>query len=39
MLVMATSSSDPVASLRYRAMNGTVAPSAKSLAVAATCRG
>ena len=39
MLVTATSSSDPVASLRYRAMKGTVAPWAKSAAVAATCRG
>src|ERR1017187_3742925 len=39
MLVTATSSSDPVASFRYRAMKGTVAPSANSLAVAATCRG
>ena len=39
MLVTATSSKDPVASLRYRAMNGTEAPSAKRLAVAATCLG
>ena len=39
MAVIATSSSDPVASLRYRAMNGTVAPSASSAAVACTCAG
>ena len=31
--------SSPVASLRYRAMNGTVEPSSSSTAVATTCRG
>jgi hypothetical protein len=36
---MATSSSEPVASLRYRATNGTVAPSASSAVEARTCPG
>lgn len=34
---IATSSREPVASFLYRAINGTVAPSPRSLAVAATC--
>ena len=37
--VIWTSSSSPVFSFRYRAMNGTVAPSSISTAVAATWRG
>ena len=39
MLVTATSSSESVSSLRYRAMKGMVAPSSSSWAVASTCRG
>ena len=39
MAVIATSSRLPVASLRYRAMKGTVAPSVSRRAVAATCVG
>ena len=34
---IATSSREPVASFLYRAINGTVAPSPRSLAAAATC--